>query len=198
MQTERGQWDTERRKWAEETETREKVRLERTEDDKKKEKAKEKRKNAGIKWSKLQPDPQCLRHGMRKWTAHLEHLPAEYDPILMCSETKALIHGRWELPHVCEGNSTGPVGTWYIDFSEAACHTFWTPVRDKGCTSDGSGKRKYEAQLENLRAGDDWMIMCSSTPAEFRGLRFDGPHSCDDSGVWGYRGLWFVEDETCN
>lgn len=75
---------------------------ERTDEERKKRKGEEKRKNAGIKWPKPQPDPQCLRHGMRRWTAQLDHLLAGIDPIMMCNETVAFIHGRWVLPNVCE------------------------------------------------------------------------------------------------
>ncbi|KAH6905592.1 hypothetical protein BKA70DRAFT_1225311 [Coprinopsis sp. MPI-PUGE-AT-0042] len=188
MQSERAGWEAERKKW----EKKKRRELE-------KEKEKEDKGKAGIKWAGPQPDPHCLRYGTRKWTAKLDNVPAGYDPIFVCRETKALIHGRWVLPDNCEnkGAWAGTIGTWYIDFDEAACNTFWTPPRDKGCTAEGSGKRRIEAQLENLRPGDDWMAMCSSTPAEFHGLKFDGPHSCNDWGVWGYWGLWFIEDGDC-
>ncbi|KAH6897778.1 hypothetical protein BKA70DRAFT_1315721 [Coprinopsis sp. MPI-PUGE-AT-0042] len=206
MQTERAGWEVERKKWEKEHEEREKVllaerklELEKKRREEEREKEEEDKAKAGIKWAEPQPDPRCLRYGTRKWTAKLDNVPAGYNAILLCQQTKALIHGRWVLPDNCEnkGAWAGTIGTWYVDFDEAACNTFWTPTRDKGCTAEGSGKRRIEAQIENLRPGDDWMAMCSSTPAEFHGLKFDGPHSCNDWGKWGYWGLWFIEDGDC-
>ena len=206
MQTERGEWAVERKKWEKEHEAREKVllaerqlELEKKQREAEKEKEREKKEKAGIKWVEPQPEPHCLRYGTRKWTAKLDNVPAGYDPILVCRETKALVNGRWLLPDNCEnkGAWSGTIGTWYVDFEEAACHTFWANNRDKGCTAEGSGKRHIEARLENLRPGDDWMAMCSSTPAEFHGLKFDGPQSCKDWERFGYWGSWFIEDGNC-
>lgn len=205
IQAERDQWDLERKKWAEESEAREQVRLverklelERRRKEEKREKEEARQQKARMRWAKPQPDPQCLRYGTRVWTAKLENIPANYNPATACYETKALIHGRSLKPDFCETDTrTGTFGTWHIDFNEAACRTQWSSVSDKGCTSEGSGKRKYEAQLENLRSGDDWKAMCSSTPVEFHGLKFNEPHSCDDRGLWGYRGVWFIEDNIC-
>ncbi|KAH6897777.1 hypothetical protein BKA70DRAFT_1315719 [Coprinopsis sp. MPI-PUGE-AT-0042] len=206
MQAERAQWEIERKGWVEEDRAREKVQqaerlleVDRQRRKDKEERQEGERRRARVRWAKPQPDTHCLRFGTRKWTAKLEDLPADYNPVTMCQETKALIHGRWLLPNECEVDTrAGTFGTWYIDFNEAACRTRWSPISDKGCTSEGSGKRKFEGQLENVRSGDDWAAMCSSTPAEFQGLRFDGPHSCDDWGIWGYRGFWFIEDAACN
>jgi hypothetical protein len=37
-----------------------------------------------------------------------------------------------------------------------------------------------ESRLWNLQGGDDWRDMCSTTPADFRGLHFEGPDSCEN------------------
>lgn len=45
--------------------------------------------------------------------------------------------------------------------------------------------QRIESHLEDLRGGDDWRDMCSTTPADFLHLHFDGPHMCVD---W----VWFI------
>lgn len=156
MQRERDGWEVERKKWEKVHEEREKIllderrlELERKKREEERRKEKEDKEKAGIKWAEPQPDPHCLRYGTRKWTAKMDNVPAGQDPVSVCWETKAFIHGRWVLPDNCEnkvwsrssgsgksltslqGAWVGTVGTWYIDFDEAACHTFWTPPRDK-------------------------------------------------------------------
>lgn len=32
---------------------------------------------------------------------------------------------------VLQGAWSGTIGTWYIDFDEASCHTSWAPIKDK-------------------------------------------------------------------
>ena len=38
--------------------------------------------------------------------------------------------------------------------------------------------QRYESVLENLQWGDDWHVMCATTPGRVQGRDFDGPSSC--------------------
>ena len=38
--------------------------------------------------------------------------------------------------------------------------------------------QRYESVLENLQWGDDWHVMCATTPGRVQGRNFDGPTSC--------------------
>ncbi|TEB23910.1 hypothetical protein FA13DRAFT_1639271, partial [Coprinellus micaceus] len=143
----------------------------------------EARKKAGLRWQDPRPDEHCLRYGTRRYTSKLENVPEGYSKLKACHETQAWINGRWSTPSQCDDQGLwgGIVGTWVVDYEEASCHTFWEFFKDKalqGCTAQGSGMRRIESPLKNLYGEDDGMRMCASTPAEFHGLRFDGPHSC--------------------
>ncbi|EAU87106.1 hypothetical protein CC1G_05795 [Coprinopsis cinerea okayama7 len=209
MVRERATWEAERKEWREECAERERIRRaerefelerQRREEGKRREEEEDAKRRSGVQWADVTPDKHCLRWGTRMWTSsRLENLPYGYDPIKACSTTKALIHGKWVLPDTCQSKAGwgGVVGTWYIDFDEAGCYSFWNEFKDKGCTAQGSGKRMIESRLENIRPGDDAMVMCSSTPARFNGLEFDGPHSCNYRGRHGYWGIWFIDDGSC-
>ncbi|KAJ2929913.1 hypothetical protein H1R20_g7169, partial [Candolleomyces eurysporus] len=206
MRKERGEWDKARAQW--QTDQREherlqeeqmKLELERQRRELEKEKEDEEKKKAGLKWQEPQPEQHCLRFGTRRYTAQLENLPEGYNRMKACHETQAWINGRWVNPMECnDGGLWGGVhGTWIVDWDEGGCRSFFQDFKDKGCSAQGSGKRRIESQLQNLRYGDDGMRMCSSTPADFHGLHFQGPHSCVYWGKYGYWGLWFIEDGSC-
>ena len=38
--------------------------------------------------------------------------------------------------------------------------------------------QRYESVLENLQWGDDWHVMCATTPGRVHGRVFNGPSSC--------------------
>jgi hypothetical protein len=40
--------------------------------------------------------------------------------------------------------------------------------------------QRIESRLWNLQSGDDWRDMCSTTPANFRGLHLDSPEICEN------------------
>ncbi|TFK38858.1 hypothetical protein BDQ12DRAFT_604785 [Crucibulum laeve] len=191
----REDWALEKAGWEKESESeREKRRKEREMEEKEE---KEYRERAGILWSNLQQDPHCLRYGARKYSAKLEHVPESYNPIKACRQTPIAIHGREILPTHCEHQADGTWGIWHVDFNEPWCRTWWSHFNDTGCTTEGSGLRRIEAQLENLHAGDDEKEMCGTTPARFYGLKFDGAMGCSDWDKPQPVGFWDIEDKEC-
>ncbi|KAJ7087656.1 hypothetical protein B0H15DRAFT_781230 [Mycena belliarum] len=154
---------------------------------------------AGFAWDGVQAEQHCARYSTRRYSARLANVPREYDPVKACRETAFEIHGRRiASPARCEDRGCqGVFGHWDVDYSEPACIPHFDGFRDKGCTAAGSGRRRIESRLWNLQSGDDWQDMCSSTPADFDHMHFDGPSMCENwgiSGVWGY---WDIEDKTC-
>ncbi|KAJ7101202.1 hypothetical protein C8R44DRAFT_747390 [Mycena epipterygia] len=90
---------------------------------------------------------------------------------------------------------SGVIGHWMV--AEPSCVTHFDDFKDKGCTGSGSGRRRIESRLWNLQGGDDWGDMCSTTPADFRGLHFESPEICENWGIYGVWGIWNIEDREC-
>ncbi|KAJ2927080.1 hypothetical protein H1R20_g10005, partial [Candolleomyces eurysporus] len=195
----RAQWQAEQRERERLQEERMRLELEKKRRELEKEKEDEEKKRAGLKWQDPQPDQLCLRYGTRRYTAKLENVPDGYNKMKACHETQAWIGGRWVTPSQCDdGGLWGGVhGTWIVDWDESPCRSYFQDFRDKGCTAEGSGKRRIESQIQNIQSGDDALKMCASTPADFHGLHFDAPHACEYWRIYGVWGLWFIEDGSC-
>ncbi|KAJ7453201.1 hypothetical protein FB451DRAFT_1281997 [Mycena latifolia] len=153
---------------------------------------------AGFAWDGLSAEERCVGYGARRYSARLANVPREYDPMQACTETSIEIHGRkLASPSQCEDRGCSGVFGHWTGYSEPTCKTHFDKFNDKGCTSPGSGRRRIESRLENLKSGDDWRDMCSTTPADFRHLHFDGPQMCEHWGISGVWGFWEIEDGEC-
>ncbi|KAJ7101065.1 hypothetical protein C8R44DRAFT_716446 [Mycena epipterygia] len=150
-------------------------------------------------WEDLRADQRCLRHGTRQYTARVANVPRQYDPVQACKETAIEINGlKIPSPMQCEDKGcSGVIGHWIVDYAEPSCVTHFDDFNDKGCTGPGSGRRHIESRLWNLQGGDDWRDMCSTTPADFRGLHFESPEICENWGFRGVWGFWNIEDREC-
>ncbi|KAI6113555.1 hypothetical protein EDD16DRAFT_1126052 [Pisolithus croceorrhizus] len=148
-------------------------------------------------WNQVEAN-HCSTYGTREYTAYLANLPTDYpDRIEACKETMLEIRGRSYFPDRCEDKGPGAVmGRWEINHNEPDCVPFWGWFKDKGCTSEGSGKRRFEHFLENLPAGGGWREFCATTPVSFHGMHFPGAKSCFQYNRGTY-GEWEVEDSTC-
>ncbi|KAJ7738047.1 hypothetical protein DFH07DRAFT_841320 [Mycena maculata] len=167
-------------------------------DERRKEEEQE-RLRASFYWEDLRAEQRCLRHGARQYKARVANVPREYDPVQACKETAVEIHGvEIPSPTQCEDKGCGGVfGHWTVDYLEPTCITHFDEFNDKGCTSPGSGRRRIESRLWNLQSGDDWRDMCSTTPANFRGLHLGSPEICENWGISGVWGFWNIEDPAC-
>jgi len=157
----------------------------------------EEEKRALIVWENLSSSTKCLRYGTREYSATLSHVPFGLDPLAECWKKSIDIHGRQILPSRCDtqGMCGTVTGHWIVDFSEPTCVTWWRGYDNKGCVERGI--HRYESVLENLQWGDDWHVMCATTPGQVQGRSFDGPTSC---ASWrsGINGIWLVEDANCS
>jgi len=129
----------------------------------------------------------------------LSRVPLGFDSIAECRRKPALIHGKELLPTRCDDMAFcgRVVGHWEVDFDQGMCQPWWGRRNDKGCDPNHSGKRRWEAHLDNLHPGDNWKVMCETTPVDIGGISFIGAESCGDWGVNGIWGVWFVPDATC-
>ncbi|TEB23645.1 hypothetical protein FA13DRAFT_1639601 [Coprinellus micaceus] len=145
-------------------------------------------------WENLKGAEHCLRFATRQYTARLANAPSDVPAVKTCRETAADIHGVPILPHFCRdlGMAGGVWGHWVIDFEEPACLTKWGNFVDKGCDDQGESAmtRRFEALLENMQDGENWQIMCATTPADIKGFHFPTPTMCERSvrtRVWCFR-----------
>ncbi|CAA7268618.1 unnamed protein product [Cyclocybe aegerita] len=158
---------------------------------------KERRMREQLFWVGFGPS-QCVKYGTREYSATLGgRVPLEYDTRKECYEKSAEIHGRLVKPTRCDEQDTcgRPLARWTVDFDEAACSTWWGYFHDKGCYS--TGKRHFEAPLENLQSEDYWRDICGTTPATIKNVYYSSPTSCAE---WGGRkwGMWDVDDGSCD
>ncbi|KAF7325777.1 hypothetical protein MKEN_00428200 [Mycena kentingensis (nom. inval.)] len=176
---------------------------------------------ARFAWDGLAGDSYCLRYATRRYTARIANVPRSYDPVKACMETSVEIHGRrLTTPERCEDRGCeGVFGHWVVDFAEAACSPHFAKFDDKvNSTSiftnkslsmvnslpsrvvqvqDPENEYRMESRLWDLRPGDDWREMCSTTPADLRGIHFDGPDMCENWGIQGVWARWDIEDSSC-
>ncbi|KZT67158.1 hypothetical protein DAEQUDRAFT_673800 [Daedalea quercina L-15889] len=146
----------------------------------------------GLSWGQVESH-QCVRFGTREYTARLG-----FDMQEACQHMPVILNGApVAMAHECMMGDT-LVGRWNINEGETACRPNWGDVYDKGCIGQGSGKHRFEARLWDLHGDEDWMTMCSTTPADVHGHHFDGPTHCENRGVLhGMVGMWDVDDHQC-
>lgn len=185
------EWD---RKWNE-MERRAREEAERVE------KEKRERERMHIYWEDIQGEENCIAHRTKRYSARLANLRNGVDALDACKATPLTIHGvTYDSPVHCEDRRSyggGIHGQW-VDNDEPFCSTFWEYFKIKDCLAPGSGLRRVESPLGNLRSGDNWQDMCYSTPATLFGRSYNGPTAgCVDWGKYGHWGIWDVPDENC-
>ncbi|TFY50745.1 hypothetical protein EVJ58_g10908 [Rhodofomes roseus] len=147
----------------------------------------------GLSWSPPESH-QCVRYGTREYTARLVSDMKE-----ACAHMPIIVNGAIvNTQHECFTEGDMLVSRWNIEEREASCKPYWGNLYDKGCIGEGSGKHRFEARLWDLHGGEDWMVMCETTPTDIHGHHFDGPTHCDNRGVfYGMVGMWDVDDYQC-
>ncbi|KIM74485.1 hypothetical protein PILCRDRAFT_79991 [Piloderma croceum F 1598] len=161
----------------------------------------ERRQTLGLHWDTPIADSNCASHNSREyWARLLNTFPFDYNWLKPCQEIPLVIHGRSLNTTRCYINEyvSGEVyGHWLVDFNEPLCSPYWDRFNDKGCTAEGSGRRRLEAHLENIHEGEYGEKLCSSTPYGFFGQHFDHPDSCANWGNDGIFGIWEISDSNC-
>ncbi|KAH7906618.1 hypothetical protein BJ138DRAFT_1162228 [Hygrophoropsis aurantiaca] len=197
-----------RLKWGEEDATRDQVREQWTHEVENHNRAERERRQReaderlrlGMFWTDVVGDHLCAAYATREYSARLTNVPEGYPHrVEACIHTPVVIHGvTYENPARCvDEGLNGLFGYWLVSHNEPACSTFWERYRDKGCTAQGSGKRRIEQYLANLPEGADWQEFCATTPAAFRGQEYKSPDHCFRANPIGAYGLWDIDDAAC-
>ncbi|KAI0722805.1 hypothetical protein C8Q76DRAFT_720358 [Earliella scabrosa] len=183
-------WEQQRAEWREEERQWERERL-----------AEQRRRNEverrrqGVWWSEPWKNRGCYEHGKQSYSAHLFDIPGDLNWLEVCMGMPITIEGRrFEQPDKCEHDNGHVWATWYIE--DPQCTTYWNRLSHLGCSAGRTGFRRYSSRLMNLRHGDDWDKMCSTTAATIFSVQFDHPTICvDENG--GRTGIWDVPDSSC-
>ncbi|TFK71760.1 hypothetical protein BDN72DRAFT_837148 [Pluteus cervinus] len=153
-----------------------------------------------LAWDEPRPGDHCSAYGTREYTARLLDIPNSQEGTRACQMSKMEIRGIvYDKPSRCEyRGSTGEVfGHWEVT-NEMGCLPSWRAFSKEGCTNEGTGshQRRVKARLQGVQKGDDWMKMCTTTPAKIDGLHFSKPSYCE-KGILGVYGVWGIEDTKC-
>ncbi|KAF9445812.1 hypothetical protein P691DRAFT_244828 [Macrolepiota fuliginosa MF-IS2] len=150
-------------------------------------------------WENLKRGEHCLRYKTREYTA--KSVGQNRGPAAMeeCRRSRAQIHDIELRPTFCEnlGTWSGIWGHWVVDFDEPDCETSWTTFEDQGCQVT-TGSHRFTAKLDRWNRKDNWLIMCSTTPAEhtLHEKKLPVPSRCErvkDVVI----GTWDVPDRSC-
>lgn len=187
----RHKMDRQREEWHREMEEHDRLERERRDQEK------HERQKMGMFWDQVEAH-HCTTYATREYSAVLANLPVDYPHrVEACKEIPLEVHGMSYLPKHCEDQGSGVViGRWEINHNEPDCVPFWNWFKDKGCTSERSGRRRFEHYLENLPYGGDWREFCATTPVSFHGMHFPGAQICFQYNLGTY-GHWEIEDNSC-
>ncbi|KAF8591071.1 hypothetical protein K439DRAFT_1402674 [Ramaria rubella] len=147
---------------------------------------------AGMIWETPSAQ-QCTSYNIREYSSRLMNIPWGDNWVEACNMTAVTIRDiTLTSPDKCEdrGFWGGMHGYWYV-LEQPECVPFWGGFEFERVTS----------RLWNINRGDDWDVMCSSTPAEINGIHYAAPDSCETKsvsvisyGIWGH---WDVPDSKC-
>jgi hypothetical protein len=155
----------------------------------------------GLHWDEPTRHPNCAGYSTREyWARLLNTVPYDYNWTKACEDIPIVIHGKSVKTFRCYTNPhvSGEVyGHWLVDFNEPFCTPFWDELKDKGCTAEGSGHRRFSAHLVNFHDAEDGEKLCASTPIDFHGRHLDNPKACVNWGSTRIYGFWEIEDSNC-
>ncbi|KAG6908075.1 hypothetical protein DXG01_006210 [Tephrocybe rancida] len=149
---------------------------------------------AGLHWGNFTGESHCASSGsLRKYRAPLMNLTKHFSAREACFATPATINNiTFTSPKDCDDQ----------EVNDVVCSTYWAgPIKPtKECVARGSGLRRYEAKFGRFHDGEDYEILCMTTPSKIEGGFFRGPKGCEDRAIWGheYWGVWDVPDVGCD
>jgi hypothetical protein len=171
------------------------------------EKAREDRVPLGAFWEVVQPALNCLAYGEREYWGVLRNIPDDWTDLDACMSMPIKIKGvSVRRPDRCLYTKDSPYihAFWTVNWDQPECkpwhqdfndrvgsvgnHSGYSPTpnmahknRLKGCTNKGSGVRRIEAWVMgiNERGGQDWRLLCESTPMTWNHITYKTPTHCD-------------------
>ncbi|KAF9071473.1 hypothetical protein BDP27DRAFT_519512 [Rhodocollybia butyracea] len=88
------------------------------------------------RWVSVNADAQCAAYDKKRYTAILEGIPQELDPLQTCYEAPSQLFNMSRKPESCDWDEQGRVvGTWYFGVPE--CRPVLRRVLDMGCLESG-------------------------------------------------------------
>ncbi|PIL37312.1 hypothetical protein GSI_01005 [Ganoderma sinense ZZ0214-1] len=89
------------------------------------------RKRQGVHWSAAWGSNSCVAYGTRSYNAYLLDIPAELNWYEVCADMPNKFHGLWvDKPATCQRDRNGVWATWFVDFDEPQCVTYWDTLHD--------------------------------------------------------------------
>jgi len=157
----------------------------------------------GAFWDVVWPAWDCLAYGKREYWGGLRNIPKDWDGIDACMNMPVEIKGvKIRRPDRCAltfGKEYRVQGYWVVDWDQPDCKPWYRDFEDKWCTSYNSGKRRIEAQIVGIndKGGQDWRLLCNSTPLVWDMITYASPTRCEERS-WGKKvAVWDVPDESC-
>jgi len=201
----RGKWEREKGEWKSEREKlnleREKLRLER----KKWEKARDDRVPQDAFWEDISPAVVCHAYGKREYSGVLQNISEDWTAMDACMHMPVEIEGvPIKRPDRCGFVEGSPHvhGYWMVDWDQPDCEPYFKEFHDtvsptsppslsvrywhahtsQGCIEYQSGQRRIEAHLVGIndKKGQDWWLLCSTTPMVWNETTYTSPTHCEE------------------
>ena len=168
------------------------------------EKAREDRVPLGAFWEVVWPAWDCRAYGRREYWGLLQNIPEGWSAMDACLNMPVEIRGvTIRRPYRCGFVGGSIHGYWMVDWDQPDCKPWYRDFYDavspgildfpssaccgnahvsQGCTNHGSGARRIEAELVgiNNKGGQDWWVLCSSTPLVWEGVTYNSPTHCEE------------------
>ncbi|KAF9782632.1 hypothetical protein BJ322DRAFT_165718 [Thelephora terrestris] len=171
------------------------------EERKKWEKAREDRVPQGAFWEVVQPALDCLSYGKREYWGVLRNIPEGWTDLDACMNMPVEIKGvSVRRPDRCLAVKGSPVRAfWTVDWDQPDCKPWHLDFNDHGCTNTGSGIRRIEAWVVgiNEKGGQDWRVLCESTPMTWGHITYNSPTHCDARVLGRKVAMWDIPDRSC-
>ena len=176
----------------------------------------------GAFWEVVWPAWDCRSYGRREYWGILRNIPAGRSEIDACMNMPVEIKGvAIRRPNRCQYVQGSIRGFWMVDWDQPDCKPWHqdfvdrvssgylvtvapppsarlTNTYSKGCTNWGSGHRRIEAEVVgiNSKGGQDWRLLCETTPMEWNHITYASPAHCEVS-IISYSRATLLQNTDC-
>ncbi|KAK7446722.1 hypothetical protein VKT23_014417 [Stygiomarasmius scandens] len=132
-------------------------------------------------WIEVNADWQCHAYDKKRYTAILDSVPEELDPLQTCYEVPHNFDGVDLKPQSCDWNQGRMEGTWFVGAPE--CRPVLKDIIDYGCIESQPGFKRVEGEVVDIGEHEDWYRMCTTIPYYWRGQAYL-PVQCESRTSW--------------
>ncbi|KAE9392213.1 hypothetical protein BT96DRAFT_278532 [Gymnopus androsaceus JB14] len=144
-------------------------------------------------WARVTPH-SCYTYDQKTYTAVLDKIPHEMDPLKTCFEAPLRISGvtgllsrvyqafgisTFRQPDSCGWDEDRMVGTWYLEHSD--CRPTLMSMERLGCV--GSGLQRFESEVTDFGPDEEWYHLCIAIPYRWWGKTYL-PVKCESRTSW--------------